>query len=329
MAYENETLGALLSDPHIAPIATEAIRNRNLKEEPLWNKTLDQIRSEHFFTSDIGRGMARLYKAADTGAWYYPLYTEKEWAEEPARKGTNIVWFPSDDPAADERPFIFLTPGGGFVNVWNLTEGWPIAEQFNRWGYHVFILTYQVDGAEKLLEKNMGDFARALGFIRENEGRFHVNGNRYITCGFSAGGYLVCLWNTKMGYSAYDFPKPQAVFPVYPVTSLKERIRYGSSDLASAIRLYGCSLEEAAQTPYEIPDHAEGFPPCAIFLAAGDELVNPENSRLLAAALDRLHIPCILEIGASGGHGFADGSGMCMAGWTKRAVSWYESITNS
>ena len=327
MAYENETLGALLSDPRIAPVAAEAIRNRDLREEPLWNKTLAQIRSEHFFTSDIGSGMKRLYKAAETGAWYYPLYTEDESAAEPARKGTNILWFPSDDPAAGERPFIFLVPGGGFVNVWNLTEGWPIAEQFNRWGYHVFILTYQVDGAEKLLEKNMQDFARALFFIRENEARFRVKSNQYITCGFSAGGYLVCLWNTKMGYAAYGLSKPRAVFPVYPVTSLKERIRYGSSDLASAVRLYGSSLEEAAQTEYEIPEHAEGFPPCAIFLAAGDELVNPENSRLLAAALDRLHIPCILEISASGGHGFADGSGMCMAGWTKRAVSWYESVS--
>ena len=328
MAFENETLGALLSDARIAPIADEAIRNRNLKEEPLWNKTLAQIRSEIFFTSDIGSGMERLYRAAKTGEWYYPLYSEEECAAEPARIGTNILWFPSDDPAAGERPFIFLVPGGGFVNVWNLTEGWPIAEQFNRWGYHVFILTYQVDGTEKLLKKNMGDFARALGFIRENEARFHIKGDRYITCGFSAGGYLVCLRNTKMGYAAYGLPKPRAVFPIYPVTSLKERIRYGSSDLASAVRLYGCSLEEAAQTEFEIPEHAEGFPPCAIFLAAGDELVNPENSRLLAMALDRLHIPCMLEIGASGGHGFADGSGMCMAGWTKRAVSWYDSISS-
>ena len=49
MAYENETLGALLSDPRIAPIAAEAIRNRDLKEEPLWDKTLTQIRTEHFF----------------------------------------------------------------------------------------------------------------------------------------------------------------------------------------------------------------------------------------------------------------------------------------
>ena len=77
---------------------------------------------------------------------------------------------------------------------------------------------------------------------------------------------------------------------------------------------------------YEIPEHAEGFPPCAFFLAAGDELVDPQHSKLLAGALEKLNIPCRLEIGPEGGHGFADGSGMCMEGWPERAVSWYESL---
>ena len=111
-------------------------------------------------------------------------------------------------PGADARPYLLLVPGGGFVNVWNLTEGWPIAEQFNRLGYHVMILTYQVEASEKLLEKNMEDFARALRLIRENEARFRVRADSYITCGFSAGGYLVCLWNTRMGYRAFGLPQP-------------------------------------------------------------------------------------------------------------------------
>ena len=329
MAFENQTLGALLSDPRIAPIASDAIRRRDLKAEPLWNMTLPELKAEHFFSGGISRGLERLYRAAETGSWYYPLYSGAECAQDPARKGTNVVWFPSDDPGAAGRPFIFLVPGGGFVNVWNLTEGWPIAEQFNRLGYHAFILTYRVEGKEKLLEKNMEDFARALSLIRENAARFGLKDGRYITCGFSAGGYLVCLWNTGMGYPAYGFQRPQAVFPIYPVTSLRERIRYGSSDPEEAIRLYGRPLAQAVLTDFEIPDHAEGFPPCAIFLAAGDELVDPENSRLLAGALDRLKIPYRLEIGPDGGHGFADGEGMCMAGWTERAVRWYESLAHS
>ena len=62
------------------------------------------------------------------------------------------------------------------------------------------------------------------------------------------------------------------------------------------------------------------------FLAAQDELVDPEHSRLLARALEQAGIPCRLEIGPTGGHGFADGTGMCMDGWTKRAIDWYEHL---
>ena len=329
MSYENRTLGSLLEDTRIAAIADDAIRGRNLKEEPLWNMTLKQLKEQKFFTGEIGDGMKCLYQASGSGSWYYPLYSKEECAEDPARQGVNVVRLPSDAADAGERPFILLVPGGGFVNVWSLTEGWPVAEQFNRYGYNVFVLTYQVDGEERLLEKNMQDFARALDLIKERKTEFHVQADRYITCGFSAGGYLVCLWNTKMGYAHYGHPKPQAVFPIYPVTTLKPEIRYGEDDPAVARRLYGCSLAEAAELDFEITDHAEGFPPCAIFVAEDDELVNPENSRILIKALEKLQIPCRLEMGKEGRHGFADGSGTCMAGWTQRAVQWYETLQNT
>jgi len=218
------------------------------------------------------------------------------------------------------------------VNVWNLTEGWPVAAQFNRLGYHVFILTYQVSGEKCLLDRNMCDFARALEFIRKEKSRFHVQAERYITCGFSAGGYLVSLWNTtEKGYAAFTLPKPQATFPIYPFISPKRELSGDNpetdteEDLKEDFRLYGCTAWEAVRQAYEIPEHAEGFPPTAIFLAAGDELVSPEHSKMLAAALKQMSIPCRLEIGPEGGHGFADGTDMCMAGWTERAVRWYES----
>ena len=155
MSYEFNTLGDLLSNPKIRPIARDAIRNRNLKDEEVWNMTLSQLTEDHVFFGNINNGIQRLYEAADTGEWYYPLYSEEECAEDEARKGVSLVWFPSADPEADNRPFILVVPGGGFVNVWNLTEGWPIAEQFNRCGYHAFILTYQVDGEDSLLKKNL------------------------------------------------------------------------------------------------------------------------------------------------------------------------------
>ncbi len=337
MIDEKKTLGELLSDPRIGKSAPDAIRNRDLSKEEVWEKTPAQLRDEHFFFGDVGRGFRRLFNAADTGDWYYPLYSEAECTEDEARRNVNMVWFPSGDPEADERPFILLVPGGGFVNVWNLTEGWPVAAQFNSEGYHVFILTYQVDGEERLLEKNLGDIARALRLIKEKEKHFHLQADRYITCGFSSGGMLVCLWNTEMGYPAFQLAKPEASFPIYPFVSLKlAAAEYASEEEAQEdteederedIRLYGCPFQEAREKPCESPEHAGGFPPCAIFVMAGDELVG--HSKLLAGSLEKLHIPCRLEIGPEGGHGFADGTGTCIAGWTERAVRWYEEVSST
>lgn len=321
---KERTLGEILSDPKISLIAPDAIRKWDLTKEEMWNKTLTQLRNESF-GGELREGFERLFAAAETGEWYYPLYSAEECAEDSERSGVNLVWLPSTDGQADGRPYIMLVPGGGFVNVWNLTEGWPVAAQFNRLGYHVFILTYQVDSPTEQLKRNMEDFARALRLIKANASKFHVHPEKYITCGFSAGGYLVCLWNTEKGYPSFGLEKPQATFPIYPVTTLRPGISY-EKDPDHAQWLYGCDLETARHSAYEIPDHVEHFPPCAIFLAAGDELVNPENSKLLAAALEKRGIPCYLEIGPEGGHGFADGTGMCMAGWTERAVRFAESL---
>ena len=121
---------------------------------------------------------------------------------------------------------------------------------------------------------------------------------------------------------------PQACFPIYPVTSFRlmdtEEWGPGEDKDEFARGCVGCSMEEARNSCFEIPMHAEGFPPTALFLAKEDELVDPEHSRKLAEALEKAGIPCRLEIGPTGGHGFADGTGMCMEGWTKRAIDWFE-----
>ncbi|MBR4360911.1 MAG: alpha/beta hydrolase [Clostridia bacterium] len=334
MIDERKTLRELLSDPLIEKIAPDAIRNMDLSKDEKWEKSLAQLRQDGF-GGDLAAGFDTLFRAAKRGKWYYPLYTEAECEEDAGRKGANLVWLPSQAEDAGSRPYILLVPGGGFVNVWNLTEGWPVAAQFNRLGYNVFVLTYQVAVDDHLLEREMGDFARAIALIRDGADTFNVDWKRYITCGFSAGGYLVCLWNVpEKGFAFHGLPKPQAVFPVYPAVSWKlnrqdwEEEADGEDD-GSDFALFGCDIETAIHSPFEIPDHAECFPPCAVFLTKTDELVNPEHSRLLQRALQRHGIPCRLEAGPSSGHGFADGTGMCMAGWIERAVRWYEELSGT
>ena len=326
--YMDKTLQSLLEDPRIADIAPDAISKWDLTKEEFYHWTLTEI-ADKMGWQVLNPGFMSLFAAADRGDYYFKLYSQEERLQDPAKGSANLVYFPSDDPAADHRPFILLVPGGGFVNVWSLTEGWPVARHYNQRGYHVLILTYRV-GVEAAAVKAMEDIARAMEIIAAKKDFFRVNPDRYITCGFSAGGYIVCLWNTGAGYPAFRLPKPEACFPIYPVTSYRlmdaEEWDEGEDKDAFAKSSTGCTMQEACNSHFEIPLQAEGFPPTAIFVAAEDELVDPEHSKVLAKALEDAGIPCRLEVGPTGGHGFADGSGMCMEGWPERAIDWYEGL---
>lgn len=325
MDLTDKTLKELLDDERIAPIAKDAIRDMDLNESDIYEKTLAQIR-EIGFGGELDRGFDRLFRAADTGEWYYPLYSEAEKEDMEDKRGANIVWFPSDDPKADERPYILVIPGGGWQNVWNLTEGWPVAEKFNRNGYHAFILTYRVLETKALLDEEMRDIAAAIRFIGDRQEKFHVDKDRYVTCGFSAGGYLTCLWSTEeKGWKRHGLPRPMAMIPVYPVTSMDMCIGR-KPDVDNSARLFDRALSEIKTSPYETQEHCACFPPCALFLAAGDELVPPVHSYMLKEALDKCGVPCRLEVGPTGGHGFADGTGMCMEGWIDRASAWIAEV---
>lgn len=326
--FMNHTLKELLEHPLIADIAPDAISKRDLSKEEFYPWTLQEI-ADKMSWRNLNRGFTRLFRAAEQGNYFTRLYAEEECAAAPAKASASLVYLPSDDPDASRKPFIFLVPGGGFVNVWSLTEGWPVAQHFNDMGYHVFVLTYQVC-VEAAAVKAMDDMARALEIIRARSGEFRVDPDSYITCGFSAGGYIVCLWNTEAGYPARHLPKPRACFPIYPVTSYRlmdaEEWDDNEDKDAFARSGVGCSMHEACNSCFETPLQAANFPPTALFATEEDELVDPEHSRCLARALDSAGIPCRLEIGPTGGHGFADGVGMCMEGWPQRAIQWFEQL---
>ena len=324
--YMEKTLKELLTDPLIKDISDEAISKWDLSKEEFYNWTLQEI-ADRMGWKVLERGFRALFKTAKRGNYCFKLYSDEEIKGYPEKENRNIVFFSSDKEEADKKPFIFLVPGGGFVNVWSLTEGWPIADIFNSLGYHVFILTYQIC-TEGSAVKAMDDISRAMEIIKNRRDEFHVNPDKYITCGFSAGGYIVCLWNTDKGYTSFNLPKPEACIGVYPATSYR---LMGDDDWESGQELddftragLGVTYEEACNSSFEIPDHVEGFPPTALFAAAEDTMVDPDHSRNLAKSLDEAGIPCRLEIGPTGGHGFADGEGMCMEGWPGRAVKWIE-----
>lgn len=75
--------------------------------------------------------------------------------------------------------------------------------------------------------------------------------DRYITNGYSAGGYLICLWSTRQyGCHAFGIPRPAAMVPIYPFTSWK--LKVGDGNFNPDIEVLDCSWEEAVSSAYEI-----------------------------------------------------------------------------
>ena len=322
------TLREIFKDPSIAVLEKDAIRNWDLTKEDFYDWTLEEI-GEKKGWRNLKMGFGRLLEIASRGEYYFSLYSESEVKEDPEKESTNIIYLPSDKGGANDKPFIFLIPGGGLVNVWNLTEGWPIAYLFNELGYNVFILTYRV-AVEATAVKDMADIARAFEIIEANKDRLGVDPTSYITCGFSSGGYITGLWNTDKGYRAFGVSKPTASILIYPVISYKIMMAEEWDDDQEKEEFLrdtvGVSEEEACNGSFELPEHVEGFPPTAIFVTDGDDLIDPENSKRLARGLENAGIKCRLEVKPGGWHGFSDGIGMCMEGWPQRAIDWIESL---
>ena len=322
------TLREIFNDPVISILEKDAIRNWDLTKEDFYDWTLKKIADDKGWRNPK-MGLERLLEIASRGEYYYSLYSDAEVKEDPEKESTNIVYFPSDKPGAKDKPFIFIIPGGGLANVWNLTEGWPIAYLFNELGYNVFVLTYRV-AVEATAVKDMSDIARAFEIINAKADKFGIDPTSYITCGFSSGGYITGLWNTDKGYSVFGVSKPKATILIYPVISYKIMMAEEWDDdeeKETFLRdTVGVSEEEACNSSFELPEHVEGFPPTAIFVTDGDGLIDPDNSKRLAKGLEKAGIPVRLEVKPGGWHGFADGIGMCMEGWPERAMEWIENL---
>ena len=307
------------------------IVNMDLLNDPNFGRTLGEIDTDSWSMKGLIKGLLRLQEMIRRGHHMIPISTEEERAKDPLFEKTGFLYFPSDDPAADTKPYIMVVPGGAYTNVWNLTEGYPVAAHFNELGYHAFIMSYRVNNVNAkifpeggLMPRPLDDLAQAFKIIRERKAEFRVDPDKYLITGFSAGGSLVSLWcDTRHGYPCYGIPKPQAVFPVYPVVSWRQLAAVRNYDGFSMATI-GLTLKEAAESDWNAEDNVQGFPPAYIVLTADDDLVPPEQSKILARALDAAGIPNVLEIGEKGGHGFAEGWKADTCGWIERAAAFAE-----
>src|SRR5947209_6002087 len=111
-----------------------------------------------------------------------------------------------------------VAPGGGHTQLVIEKEGWEIADWLNANGIAAFVLKYRLARAPgskyALPEQVYADAARAMRLVRSRAGEWGVDGGRVGFIGFSAGGEVAGMIETK-----FDAGKPGAEDPIERVSS--------------------------------------------------------------------------------------------------------------
>ena len=201
---------------------------------------------------------------------------------------------------------ILILPGGGY-GFTSAREHEVIAYQFLAAGFCAFSLRYSVSPA--VFPQALYEVYSAIAMIRKNAEEWHIDKNKIVVCGFSAGGHLAAssgaFWNenfvkTDLGFT-YEH-KPNALILSYPVITAGEYAHRGSF-----MNLLGKKeLTEEEIKYFSIENRVtKDFPPSFIWHTAADNAVPVMNSLLLGESLAKNKIKFEMHIYPEGRHGLS------------------------
>ncbi|MBQ9451828.1 MAG: alpha/beta hydrolase fold domain-containing protein [Desulfovibrio sp.] len=185
-------------------------------------------------------------------------------------------------------PFAVICPGGGFVYLGTLHEGFPLALEIQQKGYNVFVLQYRVGGEHSACE----DLAMALSWIFQHAETLNISSQCYSLWGGSAGARMAAIMGTAgtTAFGGKDIPHPASVITAYTAYQT-------------------CS-------PYD--------PPTFAVIGDKDHIVTIDVMKKRIQLLTTYGIDAAIHLYEQVGHGFGTGEGTPAAGWINDAVRFWE-----
>ena len=218
------------------------------------------------------------------------------------------------------HPVAIICPGGGYRRVCSFVEGLPFARKLNAMGYSAVVVHYRC-GNKNPYPVPQADLARAIRHVMDRKDHWNLDMENYSLWGSSAGGHLAASFGTDaMGYKKYNLPKPGALILTYPVVTMGEKAHEGSRTY-----LLGKNPTEEDVRFASIEHQVDSdYPPTFLWWGDSDTCVDPDNSRMLRAALEANHIPSMCMEYAGVDHGIGIGKGLPCEGWFEKAVAFWE-----
>jgi acetyl esterase/lipase len=212
---------------------------------------------------------------------------------------------------------VLIFPGGSYSKLAGDLEGGEVADWFAAHGFRAFILSYRLTSNGYVLPIPLLDARRAVQTVRARAADYHINPNRIVVIGFSAGGHLAALSGTQFVPGS-----PDAEDPIDRASSRPDFLVLGypwigavSSETSPQSQSY-CDLFnlmtscEALRAAYS-PDLfvTKNTPPTFWYHTFNDQRVPVEQGLRFYIALVKAGVPTEAHIFANGAHGSGLGKG--------------------
>ncbi len=210
---------------------------------------------------------------------------------------------------------VVVMPGGAYRGLAANLEGRQVADWFAVRGFRAFVLRYRLASHGYLLPIPLLDARRAVQTVRARALDYHIDPNRIVAIGFSAGGHLAALAGTQ-----FVAGKADSEDPIERVSSRPDYLVLGypwigaiSSDTS---HLSYCNIFnvmdrcEALRIAYS-PDLfvTRETPPTFWYHTFNDQTVPVEQGLRFYEALVKAGVPAEGHIFANGPHGTGLGKG--------------------
>ncbi len=224
---------------------------------------------------------------------------------------------------------VIIFPGGSYAILAADLEGREVADWFTARGFRAFILSYRLTSHGYVLPVPLLDARRAIQTVRARAMDYHIDPNRIVVIGFSAGGHLAALAGTQ-----FVPGDPDAVDAIERVSSRPDFLVLGypwigaiSSDTShlSYCKLFNlmdqCEALRAAYSPDLFV--TKETPPTFIYHTFTDQTVPVEQSLRFYDALAKAGVPSEIHIFANGPHGTGLGRGdAALDQWPALLETW-------
>jgi len=199
---------------------------------------------------------------------------------------------------------VVVAPGGGHSQLVIDKEGWEIADWLNRNGIAAFVLKYRLaraPGSHYTVERDaLADAARAIRTVRSRAAGWGLDPSRIGFMGFSAGGELAALVETR-----FDAGNPDAADPVERASS--------RPDFTAAI--YPGFKPGTIAVPKDAPP--------AFLMCTDEDRSHVVTTVNLYLDLEKQGVPTEMHIYARGPHGVGmRPSPLPVATWPDRLRDW-------